>query len=239
MNNLKHYLRNPFDNADVSLDNLLAFTLDHVPRMTANNPGGIFADRITATTKALNGVEENYSDDKTADGLKKAKVKLKDGFRASLSGNIGKIYSAVAAKYSLAGAELDECFPKGRTMFTHAKDSDLGEELQTLVNGVTAHQADLGADVVAQATSLLAGWQAVLQNTGDSKGGKAASQTDKASAKSALALELFKNLLTLAQNFPGQPDKLDVYMQGSLLEPHTHSTGTTPTPAPPTTPSGK
>jgi len=132
-----------------------------------------------------------------------------------------------------------ECFPQGRSVFTHAKDSDLGEELQTLVNGVTAHQADLGADVVAEAGGLLTGWQAVFQNTGDSKGGKAASQADKAAAKSALALELFKNLVTLALNFPGQPDKLDIYMQGSLLEPHTHSTGTTPAPAPSAGAAGK
>jgi len=221
------------------MDNLLKFTLDHVPRMVANNPAGVFSDRITATTGALTGVEANYSDDKTADGLKKARVKLKDSFRASLPENIGKIYGAVTAKYGESGAYLTECFPQGRSVFTHAKDSDLGEELQTLVNGLTAHQADLGADVVAEASGLLTGWQAVFQNTGDSKGGKAASQADKAAAKSALALELFKNLVTLALNFPGQPDKLDVYMQGSLLEPHTHSTGTTPAPAPSAGAAGK
>lgn len=110
--------------------------------------------------------------------------------------------------------------------------------MQTLVNGVTAHQTDLGAAVLAQATGLLAGWQAVFQNTGNSKGGKSASQADKAAAKDALALELFKNLLTLALNFPGQPEKLDIYMQASLLGPHTHDTAT-PAPAPTTTASAK
>jgi hypothetical protein len=230
--NLQHYFTNPFDTPRVSMDNLLTFTTDHMARMAANNPGGIFSARITATTGALAAVESAYTDDKTAAGLKQARVQMKDAFRASLPANIGQIYGAVTAKYGTAGAQVAECFPKGRSVFGSAKDADLAAELQALVNGLTALQPGLGADVLAEANGLVTGWQAVFTGSGTSKGGKASSQADKASAKAALALELFKNLLTLALNFPGQPDQADAYMQGSLLDTHNHSSGATPAPAP-------
>jgi len=57
----------------------------------------------------------------------------------------------------------------------------------------------------------------------------------KNAARAALQLELFKNLLTLALNFPAQPNQLDAYMQQSLLEDHPAAA---PTPAPVPTPPG-
>jgi hypothetical protein len=47
-----------------------------------------------------------------------------------------------------------------------------------------------------------------------------------------LQLELFKNLLTIALNFPRQPDQLDIYMQPSLLADHPQQTIPKPTPPP-------
>ncbi len=47
---------------------------------------------------------------------------------------------------------------------------------------------------------------------------KTTTQEGKAAARLNLQLELFKNLLTLALNFPRQPAKLALHLQQSLLE---------------------
>ena len=49
---LNRFLSNPFDDPEISLDELLAFSTDHLQRLIANNPGGIYTARITATTNA-------------------------------------------------------------------------------------------------------------------------------------------------------------------------------------------
>jgi uncharacterized protein YgfB (UPF0149 family) len=228
---LHKYLTNPFNDPNISLDELVAFGTDHLARLIANNPTAVFAARITATTTALNGVSGAFTDDKTKLALRKSKKQAKENFRAALPAAIGKIYGAVQAQFGDAGVQMTECFPQGRTVFTQCPDGALAGELQTVINGVTDYQAQLGAPVVAAATALLTGWTAVFQTSETSTGNKSTTQLAKNNARLALQLELFKNLLTLALNFPDQPAQLDVYMQQSLLSPHTQTTAT-PAPAP-------
>jgi hypothetical protein len=232
MRDLHTYLTDPFDDPHISTDELVAFATDHLARLIANNPAAVFADRITATTTALSNVAGAATDDKTKLALRKSKKQAKNAFRKALPAAIGKIYGTVQAKFGDSGAEMTECFPSGRTVFSNCTDGDLAHELQTLINGVTDYLAELGAPVLADATALLANWNAVYQTSATSTGNKATTQQAKSDARQALQLELFKNLLTLALNFPRQPEQLDVYMQQSLLSPHTPS-ATAPAPAPP------
>jgi hypothetical protein len=46
---------------------------------------------------------------------------------------------------------------------------------------------------------------------------KAAAEAGRRNTRRALQRELFLNLLALAQNFPLQPEKLNLFMQPSLL----------------------
>ena len=239
MMDLHKYLTNPFNDPDVSMDELVAFATDHLARLTANNPAAVFAARITATTTALAGVGGAFANDKTQLALRKSKKQAKDAFRAALPAAIGKLYGAVQAQFGDAGTQMTECFPKGRGVFNRCTDGALAGELQTLINGVTDYQAQLGAPVVASATALLTSWNAVYQTSETSTGNTATTQGAKKAARAALQLELFRNLLTLALNFPDQPAQVEVYMQQSLLAPHT-PTPPAPAPAPaPATGTGK
>jgi hypothetical protein len=229
MMDLHKYFTNPFNNPNYGMDKLVAFGTDHLARLIANNPAAIFAARILATTAALAGVGSAFTDDKTKMALRVARKQAKDAFRNALPVAVGKIYGAVESQFGDNGPQLTECFPQGRTVFSSCTDGALAEELQTLINGVTDYQTQLGAPVVASATALLTNWNAVYQTSETSTGNKATTQAAKKAARAALQLELFKNLLTLALNFPDQPDELDVYMQQSLLTPHTP---TPPTPPP-------
>ena len=230
MRDLHVYPTNPFDDPHISMAELLAFTPDHVQRMSSTNPA-MFAARITATNTALNGVSGAFTDDETKLALRKARILAKDNYRATLPAAAGKIALAVEAKYGEGSAEFVECFPHGRKIFSSCPDDEMANNLQTLINGVTALQPQLGAQPVTDATALLTGWNAVFAPSTTTTGAKTTSQAVKNAARAALQLELFKNLLTIALNFPRQPEQVDVYMQPSLLAPHTQS-ATTPPPAP-------
>jgi hypothetical protein len=238
MMDLHKYLTNPFNDPDISMDELVAFGTDHLARLIANNPAAVFAARITATTTALAGVGGAFTDDKTKLALRKSKKQAKDAFRDALPAAIGKIYGAVESQFGENSVEMTECFPGGRSLFSKCTDGELAEELETLLNGVTDYQAQLGATVVAAATALSTNWTAVYETSETSTGSKAGTQTAKNTARSSLQLELFKNLLTLALNFPDKPDALGVYMQQSLLSPHTQ-TATVPVPTPAPAAAGK
>ena len=233
MIDLHKFLINPFDDPRISMDELLAYTTDHYQRLLANNPGGAFTARLSATDDALAAVSDAFTDDQTKFGLRKARKLAKGNFRKTLPENVGKIYGSVIGKFGPSAPQVAECFPQGRKVFSECTDDKVTNHLQTLINGVTANQALLGAPVVADATALLTGWNAVYGVSESATGAKTTTQAAKNAARAALQLELFKNLLTIALNFPRQPEQLDVYAQQSLLADHPQQDDP---PAPPTPP---
>jgi hypothetical protein len=226
MYDLHKVLTNPFNDHNISIAALVAFTSDHVGKMTAKNTGSFLTARIAATNTALAAVNTAFGTDLGKLGLRKTSKQAKDAFRDTLRPAISKIYTVLTAKYGEHSTQLAQFLPLGRDGLLKAHDDQLASELQALVTALTAKQTDLGADVVTQATALQTGWNAVYAPSESSGDAKSASKDAKNAARAALQKELFLNLLAIAQQFPDQPEQLDVYMQPSLLESHT------PAPAP-------
>ena len=235
MRDLHHYLENPFDDDGISVDELSAFTTDHLQRLVANNPGALYNTRITATTTAWTVVANCTSGDQTKLGLRKARKMVKDTFRQTLPEKVARIAASVVARYGPNGAEVTECFPQGRKVFSDCTDDKVSAHLQTLIDGVTAHEPDLGAGPVADVNGLLSTWLVVYDASELSTGAKTTTQEAMRMARQNLQLELFKNLLTIALNHPRLPNDLNLFMQQALLLDHPAAAPEpTPPPAPPT-----
>jgi hypothetical protein len=229
---LHRLFRVPFDDEKISLDELLRGGTDMLQRMIANNPGGFLTDRIAATTAAVTNLTNLASSDVTKLGLRKARKALKQAFREALPGKVANIGVAVAAKYGAAAMELTECFPLGRKVFGASTDDQLGGHLLTLKNAVTAHAADLSAQVVTDAGALVTSWTSIYEASESSSATKAGSQEEKRKARETLQLELYLNVLALVVQYPRQPEKLDLYLQQSLFEDHPAGGDDEPTPPP-------
>jgi len=236
MRDLHLWLTNPFDDPDISMAELLAFTADNLRRLNAN-PQPALTARVAPTTAALAGVSSAFSDDETKLAVRKVQVQAKQDYRDALPAAVGKIAVAVEAKYGEGSLPFKQCFPHGRRIFSSCTEEEVENNLEILINGVTALQPALGAQVLTDATALKTAWAAVLTPSNEATGDKTNTIAVKKTARAALQLELFKNLLALAQLFPRQPEQLDLYMQQSLLEPHTQSPAT-PAPSPTPTPPG-
>ena len=234
MRTLSKFLEVPFDDDGISEAELLAFSTDHLQRMTANSPVALAA-RIAATSAKLAIVANCSSNNTLKLGARKAAKAAKDDFRKHLPEEIGKIYVVVIAKYGMHGTQVTEVFPEGRSVFAKSKTTDdvLESKLMALVAALTAKQADLGAPVVTEAMALKTNWAALHLASEEKSGQKTATEKEKRDARADLQLELYFNLIELMKMFPRQPEKLSLYMQQSLLEDHPHAPAE-PTPPPPT-----
>ena len=188
---------------------------------------------LRSDPSALTLVQGCATDDQTKKAIRKARKKVKDAFRQSLREDTAKVHGAVVAKFGPNSPEVAQCFPQGRTIFNTCTDDRLEQHLETLRNGVAAHQGALGAALVAEVTGLLSEWQAVYAQSESSGGHATTSQEGKRMARENLQLMLFLNLLQLGEMFARQPDKLNLYMQQSLLEDATAGPEEEPDPAPP------
>ena len=234
MRRLSSWLEIPFTDRNISTQEMSRFTTDHLQRMIANNAGGKLDDRIAATTTANMAFETQFSGDLTKLGLRKGAKKNKEAFLKTLPATMAKLCAPIAAKYGPNSPVMDECCPKGRSVFSKAPDDEMDNHLDIFVTGITAHQADLGVDVVNQAAATRDAWVAVYATSEGATGAKTATQDTKNNARQALAVCLFLNLLKIAELFPGQPEQLATYMQQSLLENHPQQPGDQPAPTPPT-----
>jgi hypothetical protein len=229
MRDLHIWFTNPFDDPHISMAELLAFTSDHLQRMIAN-PLPALAARVTATQTALGGVSGAFTDDESMLGLRKARKQAKNDYRTALIPRVGAIAIKVQAQFGEGSAEFVECFPHGRTIFSNCPDDEVANNLDILVAGVTAHTPPLAAQIVTDATAIKTGWTAVFSPSESAGGAKTTTIAAKNAARAALQLELFKNLLALATLYPRQPEQLDLYMQQTLLQPHTQTPATPATP---------
>jgi hypothetical protein len=220
MISLHRFFINPFDDEEISLDELLAFSTDHLQRMIANNPGAIFAARIVATTASLGVVESCTTDNMIKLSLRKAAKTGKKQFRAALPANMQSVYGMVLAHFAQNSPQMDQIFNEGRSIFTTCADDKLKMHLETTLAGVTAHVAVLGAPLVADVTGLLTTWNALYAASEASTGAATTTQEGKLAARMGLQLDLYLNLATLMLNFPRQPEKLPLYMRQDLLENH-------------------
>lgn len=220
MKDLHSYFRSPFGTQFYGIGKLHAFSVHHLDRLRDNNPGGIYDGRIAATQSALDALNVALSGDDQKYGERLTSKGRKRDFRKSLTPALSKIYIALQVKYGVKSPKLYEFFPGGRTRFIKCRDATLGDELNVLVDALTAHEAELGPELPAAAQDLQTRWEAVHADSTSTAGAKNTTMLDKKAARAALEMELFRNVLALAQKFAGQPDKLNTFMQQSLLTRH-------------------
>lgn len=223
---------NPFDDPGIAINHLAAFTTDHLVKMNANNVGGFLTSRIPPTVAAFANVNTAFQSDFSSLGARKTSKKVKTDYRKTLADGAGKIMVTLENKYGKKSAMLTTFFPQGLGKFNRIPDDQVTNEWTSLIAALTAHTADVGAQTVTDATTLKNGWVAVYTPSENATGTKDSTMLAKQAARQALQLELYKNWLTIALQFPRQPEKLDVYMQQSLLSPHNPATPPTP-PTPP------
>ena len=216
MTTLTAFFRNCFADRQISQARLLAYTTDHLERLKAANLPDMAA-RVTATEAALASVRATTVADESKLGVRKGRKQSKGSFRRGLGRRLGKIQAAVQAVFGVDGPEVREFFPEGRYGFTKCTDDLLAARLAALAGALTARAAELGPETVAEGAALQSEWAKVYAASEAVSGEKAETEVNARSAREALQRELQANVLSLALLYPGQPEKLAVFAQESLL----------------------
>lgn len=217
MTNLQTYFINPFLSTEIAFTRLLKYAARHLARMIASNPGSLLDTRITDTTTALNTVEAGVTDVATKQAIQESRTQIKEDFRVALRAHIRRIYGAVTGAFGDPSPELTECFPQGRVLFSDCKDEELNNALGQLVACLTPKSAQVGATIVTLATNLKTQWQTIYTQQDAAMSDRQMMAGARDEARTALAVELFKNLLLLVETYPNDLAKCDYYCPQQYL----------------------
>lgn len=220
MKSLTRYLDNPFANDDLALDDLLAFTTDHLGRLRSRNADGQNDALVGPLESALAGLTAAMGQDGTRLGQRKARKHVKRHFRREvLPPGLKRVEGGIVAYLEGAAEVLKKAFPHGRRLFHRCADDLLRAHLATVRAVVLEHAAELPPAVPELVQDLVTQWQAVYAGSESSSGVKSAAEEALRQARAAVARVLFENLLRLGLRHPGRPERLAEYMQESLLRP--------------------
>jgi hypothetical protein len=218
---VQRYFENAFDDAKISSEELRNFAEDHIGKLKA--AGASHAAMVTATEAAFGpfdaALSERAGQIGSLGGNTVTKNEVVQLFRTKIRQRRGRVVDAFGEE----SAEYREIFPQGLTYYTRATMETLKQRLDYVVEKFTKYQAELGAALVAEFEGLRTQFVNARDEQVGDKGSVSQARGAVKTTRTALELQLTDNLLALAKEFKGRPEKAAEFFTQSLLEDPTQS----------------
>ncbi len=227
---IENHLSNPFANSDLGNGRFGKYADEHLGRLIAAAlPGAVFAERVSATQTALTTFTTGRKAGAVASAAREGKTVTLEKAIARLQRFVsvqGPVLEALFTDFDkeIKGAESEEYqafFPQGITAITQANKATLETDVAPFVAAATTYQAKTGADLLAKVTALLADVINARKAQLAGKGTTKDTQADRNTARAALVVELFRNLLTLLLHHATEPTRVRDYFNQAILKENT------------------
>jgi len=218
MINLKTFFNNHFASKEISDNNLKQFAEIHIQRLAAKNTGGQYNQIISDTTAVYNPYVSAITDESikfaVQQGLTINVMKIVKEFKQIVSQKEGTIRGI----WGVESKEYQEFFPHGITEYWAALISNIETLITRFANSAALHQLDLGAAFV----NLFNDYKTNFANARSAQLLKMAEVVDaktlSAQNRTALEIQLMKNINMLAIEFSGNVDEAMDFFNQSLLK---------------------
>jgi hypothetical protein len=213
------YFLNIFDDKNITASRLAAFTRDHIAKLRASNPGGVY-DSIIAATESLLGTFGTEGIEKGSDrGELKGGVTAKKEARTMAMNYVAQKEGLVKSTFGKKSSEYKEFFPRRLNLIRKATQTDFELLLGVLVSKAQKYEAELGSNFRIELTALRDNYKDALARTGQATGGLSAIKRAQYQTKIELQTQLCRNLCTVALNNIGKPEIAKNYFNRHLLFP--------------------
>lgn len=235
MLSLDRFFKNPFDDDDISETELKAFTEDHLGRLTAANHSGEFDGRITDTTAAYTAFFGDVTGDKLQSALQKAATQtMNTRWSDFVAYMTDRGQARVADRAGKKSPLYTQFFPLGLSEIHDVTVANRGTLADRIKQLAVANVAELGQDFADTVSSHVDGFTNARSAQVTAKGENVDAGSERRGSSGELRLQLFDNLLGIAQKHKGDPSAAANYFNQSLLE-NAQTSSPPAAPPPPTT----
>jgi hypothetical protein len=213
------YFYNIFDDKNITPARLGDFAHDHLEKLKAANPGGVYDAIIASTQALLKDFHVNKVDPGKVKASRKDKVVVKREARLIATNYIVQKEGLVKSAFGKKSAEYKEFFPGRINLFRHSTDEKFKELLGVLVLKAQKYEAVLGSDFKVEITALRDNYSEAKQLVSHVMGEILASKRTQRQVQSGLQHQLCINLCTIAMQNIGKPNAAKLYFSAHLLLP--------------------
>lgn len=207
MMNLRNFFKVIFDDERISDEKLAKFTEIHIQKLAANNSNGRYTGLISETSAAYEAYFGAMKDEDTKFAIQQSHTKSMNAVFEEFKKTVSQKEGLVRSIWNVDTPTYQEFFPLGVTEYSTSTLANVEVLMNRLVAAGRAHEKDLGeafinlfADIQ---TRFVAARTAQLHKKGEVSGSKDAA----VKKRGELERQLMKNLLTLAIEYMGDPDR--------------------------------
>ncbi len=219
MINIEKFFENHLANRKISGEELRQFTEDHLGKLEAIPALPAHLAALLAPTKAAFGAfDVALAARTTLQATQSGGTITKDEAIQLVHTTLRQREGRVRDTFAKGSAPYAEFFPQGIQEYTKARLGQIPGLLARLTTAATKYQAQLGPELLAEFTALKTTFDDAREGQVDAKGDLAQSRANVATTRTALELQLGKNILAIASHHLGSPERAADYFNQSLLE---------------------
>ena len=225
MKNLEYYFEDPYDNLEVGKDKVVEF-YDHHRNSLINQValGAPFAGLVDPTNSAVENLKESLSSTTTNIALQKAKTLTVDDYIELFVGKAKEFEVNVRVFFKKTTPTYLEFYPQGMKPFNNVNKGSINKLMVQVVSAFKTHQDVLGAEFYDELNQIYTDFNVARdlqeQKMNDTKSTRS-SWDDRLEV---MKQQAFKNLLLIAIEYRGKPEKAKLFFDQSILHARHHKT---------------
>jgi hypothetical protein len=233
MKKLENYAEAPFDGIGTGRDKTVEFFTDHVNRLTqAIANGEPFSVLLPPVTLALT----NLSASKTATAVNIAQqgsqTMTVNNYIQQFKDEVTKLEPRVLIQFPKHTTEYHEFFPQGKTAYSSITKGNIDNLFATIITACQGHIDKLGTEPAELFIALRTNYQTARNNQLQKKGNTDSTRSAWDDNLDTMKDMAFHNLLMIADAYRGQPEKIGMFFDQSIITPLKHAQPEIVPPAP-------
>lgn len=230
---IERFFQNHLANPQISAEELRQFAEDHIGKLKALPALPAELGALLAPTVAAFGVFDEALSTRTIQQATQAggtitKDEALQLFRTTVRQREGRVRD----KFAKGSGPYAEFYPRGLQEYNKARHGQVTGFLDRLITAAGKYQSELGPELLAEFTALKSTFASARDGQVEAKGDLAQARANVAATRTALELQLGKNILAIASHHLGQPKRAADYFNQSLLEDPNRNREEQPEPAP-------
>lgn len=206
-----------FNNKNITTERLVKYGEDQVSKTETNNPAGIYTVIINETKAKIDNVQGNLDNAQISHATGKGGTVEKNETRKECEAFVSNGEGLIKYHFNEGSPIYIEFFPNGLSNFTNASDTEFVTLMNAFVTTAKKYDVKLGVAFGNDAdTKTKAFINSAKDHTQDNSNISTARSNEKV-AHAELAMQLTKNVLTIALNNLGNVDVVKTYFNLSLL----------------------
>lgn len=214
---LDTFFKNHFDSDYISDKKMRRFTESHLGLLAANNSDGCYTRLLTDTTEVYNIYFGSMADDDVKFSVQQSLTRSKDSVHDRFRETVSQQEGTIRGKWGVDSSIYEEFFPNGLTEYRKSNLSNVEMLMNRFVTAARAHVDELGKEFVRLFEDLRDEFVEIRQAQVEKMGEVSESRADTAETRDALEAQLMKNVLVIALDNIGHPERVSKFFDESLL----------------------